>query len=173
MLELAREKFHQQTDHSVIFDTFDISDPSRIPNTSIGVFDGLISTLVLEHIPIATYFSVISKLLRAGCYAVVTSMHSDMGRLTRAGYKTAEGERFKATSYIYTPAETVEAARAAGLELFGELGEVAVDVRMIDGGVLDNGVRVERGAVAERARKWVGTKVWYGMILKKVDVDAY
>jgi hypothetical protein len=107
-------------------------------------------------------------LLTTGGLALVTNMHPELGRLSRAGYKTASGERFKATSYVYTPAETVEAAAAAGLQLVGEVKERAVEEPMIDGGVLD-GVKVEKGAVAERARKYVGVKVWYGMILRKKE----
>lgn len=167
MLDVAKLKLSSNTGHNVNLEVVDISKLDNIPTRYNGFFDGLVSTLVLEHIEIKTYFSAIANLLRPRGFAVVTSMHDEMGRLSRAGFKSASGERFKGMSFVYTVAETVEAAQAAGLEVVGDVGETAVDERMIDGGVLENGVRVEKGAVAERARKWVGTKVWVGMILRK------
>lgn len=167
MLDVAKSKLSAQSQHTVDLAVVDISNLANVPDQYYGFFDGLISTLVLEHIDIDTYFAVIKRLLKPGAFALVTSMHDEMGRISRAGFKTASGERFKGMSYVYTPAETVDAAKVAGLEVVGEVGEIAVDERMIDGGVLDNGVKVERGAVTERARKWIGTKVWYGMTLRK------
>ncbi|KAK5170109.1 uncharacterized protein LTR77_004693 [Saxophila tyrrhenica] len=173
MLDLARTKCANAVSSSAStkmvmeFAAVDISNPENVPKQYDDLFNGLISTLVLEHIEIETFFAIVARLLKPGAHALITNMHSDMGRLSRAGYKAATGERYRATSYIYTPQETVEAAAAAGLDLVGEIDEVAVDGRMIDGGVLDNGVRVEKGGVREGARKWVGTKVWYGMMLRK------
>lgn len=173
MLDIARSKCAEVTPSTLerkvegLFAVLDISNQANIPPQCDNFFAGLISTLVLEHIKIETYFAIIAKILQPGAHALVTNMHSDMGRLSRAGFKTASGERFKATSYVYTPTETVEAAAAVGLKLVGEVAEASVDKRMIEGGVLDDGTKIEKGAVAERARKWVGTKVWYGMILKK------
>ncbi len=170
MLDIGRSKcadvHHSTPDRQfgALFEVVDISDPANVPEQCDSFFSGLISTLVLEHIKIETYFAITARVLKPGGYALITNMHSDMGRLSRAGYKTASGERIKGTSYIYTPAETVEAAAAAGLELVGEAGEAAVDEWMFGEEDVGHG---EWGKVAERARKWVGTKVWYGMVLRK------
>jgi SAM-dependent methyltransferase len=144
----------------------DLVSADSVPELYANFFDGLISTLVLEHIPADTFFAIVSKVLKSGSYALITNMHQDLGTLSRAGFKTASGERFKATSYIYTPQDVVSAAAEAGLELVGEVVQGAVDSKLIDGGVVD-GVKVEKGTVTERARKYVGTKVWFGMMLKK------
>jgi SAM-dependent methyltransferase len=147
-------------------DVLDLASLNLVPESHTNAFDGLISTLVLEHIPADTFFAIVSRVLKSGSYALITNMHQDLGALSRAGFKTASGERFKATSYIYTPQDVVDAARVAGLELIGEVGEMAVDDKLIDGGVI-NGVKVEKGTVTDRARKYVGTNVWFGMMFRK------
>jgi len=144
----------------------DLGSVGSVPGLYTNFFDGLISTLVLEHIPADTFFTIVSKVLKPGSHALITNMHQDLGALSRAGSKTASGERFKATSYIYTAQDVVRAADDAGLELVGELVEGTVDSKLIDGGVVD-GVKVEKGTVTERARKYVGTTVWFGVMLRK------
>lgn len=60
-------------------------------------------------------------------------------------------------SFIYSVEQTVGAARKAGLEV------VSVKER----GVTKEDV--ERGVVGVRGGKWIGTKVWYGIIVRKVE----
>jgi SAM-dependent methyltransferase len=174
MLEVAKSKCKNaakgaQSNVPVapVFDVVDIANPGKQIDHFRNNFDGLISTLVLEHIKLEAFFDIVAKVLKPGAYALVTGMHQDLGRLSSAGYKTSTGERFKSTSYAYTPEETVAAAAAVGLQLVGGVDEKAVEQEMIDGGVLENGVRVEKGAVAERARKWIGTTIWVGMMFRK------
>lgn len=171
MLDLAKTKYHAAAQNgtnsmSLKLEQNNISVIESLRDEYSDAFDGLISTLVLEHIPIDTFFNSIARVLRPGGYALVTNMHPEMGALSKAGFKTAFGERVKGTSYVYTVAETIDAAKKAGLDVIGEAEEMAVDERMIDGGVVHE-VVVEKGMVAERARKWVGTNVWYGLILRK------
>ena len=171
MLELAKTKCEavpKNGKHDVSFELSvrDLASIESVPNTYANFFDGLISTLVAEHIPADTFVGIVAKVLKAGAYALLTNMHQDLGALSKAGFKTASGERFKAVSYVHTPQDIVDAASAAGLELVGQVGEMAVDPQLIDGGVV-NGMNIEKGFVAERARKYVGTKVWFGMMLRK------
>ena len=167
MLEIAKTKCKSPTPKTfkVQFDNVDLASVENVPDQYSNSCDALISTLVLEHLEAEVFFRIITKLLKSGCYALITNMHPNMGALTRAGYKTASGERFKATSHIHTVQGTVEAAENAGLEVIGDVREMSVEGKLIDGGIV-NGVKVERGQVAERARKWVGTTIWYGMILR-------
>lgn len=170
MLEVARTKCEAAVAHrqnvGIELEQVDISRLENVPARFANHFDGLISTLVLEHIPIEIFFGILAKVLKPGAYALVTNMHENMGKLSRAGYKTASGERVKATSYIYSVPETLEAAANAGLSVIGDPKEAAVDEQMIDGGVV-RGVKFEKGQVTERARKWVGTTIWYGLLLQK------
>lgn len=171
MLDIARTKCEavpRSGKHKVELElgVRDLASVEAVPESYTNFFDGLISTLVLEHIPADVFFGIVSKLLKQGSYALITNMHQHLGAVSRAGFKNTSGERFKATSHIYNPQDAVAAAKVAGLELVGNVGEAAVDAEMIDGGVVD-GVEVAKGTVTERARKYVGTKVWFGMIFRK------
>ena len=165
MLEISRTKCDaatksQTSNLGLGFEQMDLASVGAVPQHYSNSFDGLISTLVLEHIAADTFFGIIAKVLRPGCYALITNMHQDMGAVSRAGFKTASGERYKGTSYIHTVQSTVDAAEKAGFEVMGNARELAVDQKMIDAGIVD-------GTVAERARKWVGIKIWYGVMVRK------
>lgn len=163
MLEGARakhENIDKQTGKATPPPTFrqvDFLDPSKLPEEAVGTFDGLVSTLVLEHIPMPTYWTCVSKLLKSGGIGLVTNMHPDMGAKSVAGFDNSEGVRMRGTSYIHGVDETVEAAKKAGMEIIGEVIEVTMVEEMI-----------RSGAVGERGRKWIGTKVWYGFLFRKV-----
>ena len=124
-------------------------------------YEALISTLVLEHFPVHTFFAVLDSLLLPGGLALVTDMHADMGAVSQAGFvsadeKTGQAIKVRGTSWVHTVEETVAEAKKAGFEVVGDVRERAVTEDLINEGV-----------VGERARKWVGTKVWYGVILRK------
>ncbi|KAK4507888.1 hypothetical protein PRZ48_001623 [Zasmidium cellare] len=139
------------------FRQVDFLQPDKLPQEALASFDGLVSTLVLEHIPMSTYWTCVSKLLKPGGFGLITNMHPEMGAKSVAGFDNVEGVRMRGTSYIHGVEETVEAAKKAGLELVGEVKEVTMSEDMI-----------RSGAVGERGRKWIGTKVWYGSIFRKL-----
>lgn len=118
--------------------------------------DGIISTLVLEHVPLGDYFATVASLVREGGYALVTNMHSDMGKMSQAGFVNAEGVKVRGTSFAHTPSETVEAATQAGFEVVN-LKECMMTRE-----------NVESGRVGERGLKWVGVNVWYGLLLRRL-----
>lgn len=161
MLDVARQKCGavSSTASSVALaglQVVDFADPSAIPSEFNAGFDGIISTLVLEHLPLATFFNYLHVLLRPGGYALVTNMHPDMGRTTKAGYKTDSGERVKGESYAHGVQESAEAAMQAGLDIVGEVKEREVDEAMMG-----------MGEVGGRGKKWIGVKVWYGFVVRK------
>ncbi|KAK3718476.1 hypothetical protein LTR37_004980 [Vermiconidia calcicola] len=128
-------------------------------------FDGIMSTLVLEHFPLPAFFTLVSRLLKSGAYALVTNMHPDMGRLSKAGFKDAiTGERVKGMSFIHGIPETIAAAEDANLELIGNVRESELDKRTFE---ISEASIDEKARVAERATKWVGVKVWFGLMLRK------
>jgi SAM-dependent methyltransferase len=138
--------------------------PTPLPNHSPCSFDALITTLVLEHFPLSTFFSVLTSLIRPGGFVLLTNMHPSMGALAQAGFvsqdsDTGEAIKVRGTSWVHGVEETADTARAAGFEVVGSGG---VRERGVDEGM------IERGVVGARARKWIGVKVWYGMILRKV-----
>ncbi|KAJ9665702.1 hypothetical protein H2201_004186 [Coniosporium apollinis] len=162
MLEVARRKFAELPLNSAGLDVaaefvqYDLLSPasgSTLPEPSHAV----ISTLVLEHIPLSTFFNATRALLLPGGMALVTNMHPQMGGMSQAGFVAEDGTKVRGTSWVYGVEETVQGARAAGLELVGEVRERSVSEEM-----------VERGMVGKRGRKWVGVRVWYGFVVRRV-----
>lgn len=140
------------------FPTVDNPSGSPLPAISdLRPVHAVTSTLVLEHIPLKDYFATLAALLLTGGTALVTNMHADMGRVSQAGFVNADGVKVRGSSYVYTVEETAAAARTAGLEV------VSVNEREM------RKEDVEGGAVGERGWKWVGTKVWFGMVFTKAS----
>ncbi|KAF1944030.1 S-adenosyl-L-methionine-dependent methyltransferase [Clathrospora elynae] len=118
--------------------------------------NAVLSTLVLEHIPLLPFFTTLLALLAPGGLALVTNMHADMGRVSQAGFVNAQGVKVRGSSFVYTVQETVDAAKGAGFEVLGRR-EREVQRRDMEG----------KGAVGERGWKWVGVRVWYAIVVKK------
>lgn len=160
MLEVARKKVSslENRDNVTIsgFQRMAFSDPAAISPECRDAFDGVISTLVLEHLPLDAFFAYLAALLKPDAYALITNMHPDMGRTTKAGYKTTGGERVKGVSFVHGVKESVQAAHAAGFDIVSAVRERAVDEEMMS-----------RDDVGERGKKWVGVSVWYGFLIRK------
>lgn len=189
MLDIARRKIHDDASRDrqpppnppetwtvkvdfLCHDFLDSTDPEKVPihlppigeNPDQRVerkFNGLISTLVLEHFPLSPFFQALSSLLRPGGVALVTNMHPDMGLQSQAGFTSQDEEgkdiKIRGRSWIHGINETIEAAGECGFEIVG-------------GGVREcavSGDMVRDGVVGKRGEKWVGVKVWYGFIVRK------
>ena len=149
--------------YTVQHDFLDPRDATKAPMhlRENKTFSAIISTLVLEHFPAHTFFAVLSSLLRPGGLVLLTDMHADMGSRSQAGFvsqdeETGEAIKVRGTSWVHTVEETVSEAKKAGFEVVGDVRERAITEDLI-----------EKGVVGERAKKWIGTNVWYGMILRK------
>jgi SAM-dependent methyltransferase len=164
MLELAKNKVAEAGfSDRVAFvqhDFLDPIDPQRAPKLldPPQQFDALISTLVLEHLPLDPYFTAISSLLRPGGYALVTNMHPEMGSISQAGFvgsdENGQPIKVRGHSWAHGVGETVKSAETQGLRLVGEVGERKVTDEMLE-------------TLGPRGKKWNGVNVWYGMILQK------
>jgi len=170
MLDVARSKMAaaldklpdpQKSHFTVSFLQYDLLGSE--PLSAIKEFepaDAVISTLVLEHIPLGVFFAALKSAVVPGGFAVVTNMHPDMGAISQAGFvqiDQATGEKVKVrpTSYAHGVQQTIDAAVAHGFELVEDVEERGVDDESLD-------------KLGARAKKWLGIKVWYGMILKRV-----
>ena len=131
------------------FEQFNLLDPSALSSAPRDA-DGIISTLVLEHVPTTAFFAAAAHMLRPGGILLLTNMHSDMGAISQAGFVDPVTKiKIRPTSYAHTIEETVRSAADAGLEVVGELKEQSVDEELA-------------GRLGPRAKKWIGVKVWYG-----------
>ncbi|KAF2259299.1 S-adenosyl-L-methionine-dependent methyltransferase [Lojkania enalia] len=136
------------------------SNPTASPFPAVNDLhpvNALISTLVLEHVTLPSYFATLSTLVAPGGYALVTNMHSEMGRISQAGFINEQGVKVRGTSFAHTPEETVEQALKAGFEVV-QVKERAMEKE-----------DVESGRVGARGLKWVGVNVWYGVLLQKLQ----
>jgi SAM-dependent methyltransferase len=134
------------------------ASPSAHPLRSVpglALVNALISTLVLEHVALDTYFGIVHSLLLPNGLALITNMHADMGAKSQAGFVNEEGVKVRGESFVHTLADTVKAAGEAGLEV--------LEVKEREMARED----VESGRVGERGWKWVGVKVWFGVMVKK------
>ena len=117
--------------------------------------DLVVSTLVLEHIPLKAFFTAAAALLKPGGRLLVTNMHREMGEVSQAGFVDARGVKVRGESFAHGVQETVEEARRCRF--------------ILEGDVLEKGVEEADVAVlGQRAKKWVrGPKVWYGGVWRK------
>ncbi|KAJ5480227.1 hypothetical protein N7530_005736 [Penicillium desertorum] len=122
---------------------------------------GVISTLVLEHIPLPQFFAAAAGIMRAGAYLLVTNMHAEMGMRSQAGFTDERGVKVRPTSYCHAIPDVLDAAAEAGFEVEEVVGAGA-------DGVLVRGVDEPLGDVlGARAKKWVGVRVWFGVCFVK------
>ncbi|WEW56651.1 hypothetical protein PRK78_002099 [Emydomyces testavorans] len=166
MLEVARKKIAaycaeaapsidpKEIEARVSFETYNLLNEPGPPLSALNA-DGVISTLVLEHVPFKDFFKAVATMLKPGGVLLLTNMHSEMAGIGQAGFVHPETRiKIRPTSYPHTVAETLEEARAAGFELIGELKETSVNERLAEN-------------LGPRAKKWIGVQVWFGGCFRK------
>jgi SAM-dependent methyltransferase len=120
-----------------------------------GKADIVLSTLVLEHLPLDVFFRTVQSFLKAGGYFLLTNMHADMGNISQAGFvDEVTGEKIRGHSFAHEISEVIDEGSKWGFEVVGEVGERAIEAD-------DLGV-----VVGERGKKWVGIKVWFGFVMR-------
>lgn len=126
----------------------------RIPSCALNA-DALISTLVLDHLPLSVFFETVSEILRPSGLALVTNMHSDMAAISRAGFVDPKtGGKVQTLAFAHHLEEVIAEAQKQGFEVVGEILERAVDKEMSE-------------VLGVRARKWIGVTVWFGICFQK------
>ncbi|OBT72909.1 hypothetical protein VF21_07767 [Pseudogymnoascus sp. 05NY08] len=165
MLGIARQRCSSITAGSIAptpsteFHVFDALSGAAPPDEACGA-NGVLSTLVLEHLPLYIFFGSVKKLLaKEGGYLLVTNMHEEMGRRGQAGFVDVEsGEKVRGVSFVYSIEEVLEEGRKWGFEVVGGVGERAV-------------VEEDLKVLGERGGKWVGCKVWFGGMFRFVGSE--
>ena len=163
MLEIAKSRInHFMTRIGRTSDTaleaqlelYSMSGSCHIPSCALNA-DALVSTLVMEHVPLATFFEKASQILKPDGLALVTNMHSDMGAISQAGFVDPKtGEKVRTQSFAHRLNDVVAEAQKQGFEVEGEILERAVDEEMSK-------------VLGVRARKWIGVTVWFGLCFRK------
>ena len=133
---------------------YDMLSSGPLPPSTLDA-DALISTLVLEHIPLFEFFRTLSQILKPGGFALVTNMHSEMGAISQAGFVDPEtGEKIRPTSYDHTLEDVIAEANGQDFQVVGTVEERVMDEKMAE-------------RLGERAKKWIGVTVWFGVCFRK------
>ena len=144
---------------NLVLDVYDIladEAPAPVPDIAKEA-DAVVSTLVLEHLPLDVYLRAVSELLKPGALFLLTNMHPNMGARSQAGFlDPTTGEKIRPVSYAHNIEDVVNEASRLGLDVVGQVRER--EARVSD---------VENGGVGNRVMKWIGIKMWFGMILRK------
>lgn len=163
MLEIARSKLAREIEGlpnmTLSLSVYDILHPAEKPPSPPA--EAMISTLVLEHIPLRTFFVNASRLLAPGGIFLVTNMHAEMGRISQAGFIDPQtGHKVRAESYAHKLDDVVGEAKRQGLEVIeGLTEEKSVGEEMVE-------------LLGERSQKWVGgIRVWFSVAFKKIDQE--
>lgn len=168
MLAIAKQRCDERlgalvtADHDaakLVFEVYDmLADETTAPVPEIAnAADAVVSTLVLEHLPLSVYFKAVAGLLKPGGVFLLTNMHHDMGVRSQAGFVDPKsGEKIRPVSYAHEIEDVVKEASRWELDVVGQVRER--EARVSD---------VEHGGVGNRAMKWIGVKIWFGMVLRR------
>ncbi|CRG89683.1 putative methyltransferase AN0656 [Talaromyces islandicus] len=174
MLDVAREAVATfsaaaKSKPNVTLFQFDLLGDDDTATTSTTKADGMISTLVLEHVPLDTYFSKAANLLHQGAYFLVSNMHADMGKLGQAGFvDPATKKKVRPMrSYAHEIGDVLGEAERAGFEVVPLRGTSNSDSPGVEG-VVEKAVTEDiLGALGQRASKYLGVTVWFGVCFRK------
>ena len=165
MLEIARSRIDEhmaqiskgsEATRAARLKQYDLLGSKHIPPCALNA-DALISTLVLEHVPLHTFFEKASQILKPNGVALVTNMHSDMGAISQAGFVDPKtGEKVRTQSFAHHLDDVIAEAQKHGFEVVGDILERAVDEEMSE-------------VLGVRARKWIGVTVWFGVCFRNTN----
>lgn len=141
------------------FYEFDALHPEKYPQVAplSQTADVILSTLVIEHLPLPVFFQAVKELLKPGGYLIVTNMHAEMGRRGQAGFvDEATGEKVRGLSYAHEIADVLEEGKRNGFMLEGDVGQRAVREEDVGEGRL----------LGPRGKKWIGCICWFGFVMR-------
>ncbi|MCJ1316011.1 hypothetical protein MMC15_001331 [Xylographa vitiligo] len=163
MLDIARQCCTLRLDsldagdraEKIDFELFDMLGTVTLPDCAQHA-DAVLSTLVLEHIPLAVFFNTAARLLVSEGHFLVTNMHAEMGARSQAGFMDPEtGVKIRPESFVYGIEEVVAEAARSGFRTVGEIRERAVEAE-------------DLLLLGRRAEKWVGVRCWFGVVFERV-----
>ena len=164
MLEICADRFRGA--RNLRCEVFDMLSTTGLPLRLQHAASLVVSTLVLEHVPLGCFFGILDTLVRPGGLLVLTNMHEDMGRVSQAGFVDERGRKVRPVSYNHSVAAVLVEAERWGWEVVlpqdAEGGtEEGKGIREV---MVDDDLAVVLG---KRASKWVGVRVWFGGVLRK------
>jgi hypothetical protein len=131
------------------------------------IHEFVLSTLVMNRMPLDVFLRGIEGLLGRDSVALITCVHPEFFGVAERGLTGSENEPdgIKVESgFRHSVQDVVEVATECGLTLQGAVNEVKLSSRLVEG--LEWSLR-------EDARKWVGRKVWFSVVLRRVTDDQF
>jgi SAM-dependent methyltransferase len=155
MLDIARARYAQIPDEQknvhVVLEVYDALATAEAPACARKA-NGVISTCVMQHLPLQAFFDSIKAMVLPGGYVLITDSHPELNNAVQIKYTDPQtGEKLWGTSYIHEIATTIESAARWGFDLVGKVKE-------------RNGLENMVGALAGN---WTAVKCWYGMVLRR------
>ncbi|PGH05359.1 hypothetical protein AJ79_06828 [Helicocarpus griseus UAMH5409] len=115
---------------------------------------GLISTLVLEHLPLSEFFKLSAATVCPGGYLLITNTHSDFAKVAHGSIVNPEtGEKYWSESHVHTIEDVWNEGDRWGFEM--------VEVQ--------EGIPKDPNMVGAMRGYWEGVKCWVGFILRKKE----
>ncbi|KAK6064477.1 hypothetical protein SCUP234_13004 [Seiridium cupressi] len=114
--------------------------------------EGLISNLVLEHLPLAEFFKMCSEIVEPGGYMLVTNTHEQLANIAHGSIIDPEtGAQLWSESHIHSN----EAVRSEASKWGFDLVEV------------QEGIPKDPNMVGAMRGHWDGVKCWVGFVLHR------
>ncbi|KAM0712698.1 hypothetical protein Q7P35_000145 [Cladosporium inversicolor] len=173
-LEVARTRCKafqwENTNSSVTFSRADHWKRLEIGHPGLKYFrhmyEFVLSTLVIHRMPLDVFFKGIEGLLSRGSVALVTCVHPEFGGAEPDlnGSEDEKGRVVEGVRFRHSVQEVLGVAKRCGLTLQGAVNEVKLSTTMVEG--LEQGLR-------EDARTWVGRKVLFSVVLRRVTDEPF
>jgi len=94
-------------------------------------------------------------------------MHPEMGQRTQAGFMNGDKTKIQGESFIHSIEEVLLEGKKHGFVVWGGQG-------VMERGVGEEDIVGENGreGLGERGRKWMGCKVWFGVVMEFVRAEG-
>lgn len=117
-----------------------------------GQVQGLISTLVIEHLPIAEFFKMCAEIVAPGGYVLATNAHEDLSRIAHGSIVDPEtGAKLWTQRHIHTN----QAVKDEGVKWGFDMVEI------------QEGIPKDPNLVGPMRGRWEGVKCWVGFVLRR------
>jgi SAM-dependent methyltransferase len=126
------------------------------------MYDFVLSSLMMQRLPLDLFFRGIEGLLGRDGVALVTCVHPDFGATERGsiGSEDEKGGLMEEVRSMHSMKDVLEAAARSGLTLQGVVKEAKLSMDVVQ--------RLEHSQ-REVAREWVGRKIWFGIVFQRIS----
>ena len=127
MLEIAESRYHalqrRGMGAKLVLEVHDALETPAPPVCATGA-DAVISTCVMEHLPLQVFWELMKAMVLPGGFVLITDAHPDVSVSTQINYTDPlSGKRYWGVSHVHQFADTIKEANSAGFEQVGKTRE--------------------------------------------------